>query len=582
MSPSRISHQLRQFPPHSPLKLVHGVVSIRLVLGSSSRSYSRSDSVFFASLFMEPGSPEVSRETSLEAAYKDLETPDVHNTAQQLERANRVYKEIARVEDPPTTWEMFVWYFYGLCSQFVYTVLLPIVFPLILSQMVRDAPEPEQGWGKSFMGLPCRKDEMQLYQDLRYRSISVGGGNNLSPLHWASISWAIGVFISAPVLAGVAFHLDHGNQQQLISGVAIVVGALFCLPAGFFKSPWPFPPYTSAIVAAHGVALAAHTRHMGLIVRGLTGPAVSKRKFPVRRAVGSWLSLCGAAAGSVGASVIAAFTLLMLRRPDPFTSLWVVSIFGGLKWLAGIGHAVFTHRPAPEAPGPRPVARLAHAMTVFEYPHAAGTLAGVLFASFAASCIFTGGLLYLVGELCLRPLFVFCVSLAYFTFPTVSLPLLHPLQLLFRTDAMRMQLLGFLLSAVTSGTGYLSRHKDWSRGFLLVGAIVQSTSAGILHSFGRVLLMDCSPPGREGALAAWFAWTTSAGTCAGFAVATAFPGDVGAAFGAAFCAVAGGAVVLVFGNVSHLGGAVAAGHVRDEESSEKGSPSPGKDGPESH
>ena len=44
-------------------------------------------------------------------------------------------------------------------------------------------------------------------------------------------------------------------------------------------------------------------------------------------------------------------------------------------------------------------------------------------------CIFTGGVLYLVGELCLKPVFVFYFWLIYFIFPSVALPLLQPIQL---------------------------------------------------------------------------------------------------------------------------------------------------------
>lgn len=104
----------------------------------------------------------------------------------------------------------------------------------------------------------------------------------------------------------------------------------------------------------------------------------------------------------------------------------------------------------------------------------------------------------------------------------------------------------------------------------------------MLHAFGRVLLLDCSPPGREGSFSIWFVWVKAIGTCAGFAVASAFPGNVGGSFGIAFLSVIAGVVILIFGNISNLGGAVAAGQVR-EEASEKGSPARSRDtGSECH
>lgn len=51
------------------------------------------------------------------------------------------------------------------------------------------------------------------------------------------------------------------------------------------------------------------------------------------------------------------------------------------------------------------------------------------------------------------------------------------------------------------------------------------------------------------------------GACAGFTVATSIPGNVGRAFGASFCVGVVGMVVLIFGNISSVRGAKAAGHV---------------------
>lgn len=94
----------------------------------------------------------------LEEEVTDLETPDVHSVSMKLERAKEVYREYGGIQDKPTKGEVTVWCFYGLCSYFLHTVLIPILFPLIISQIFK-APEPLQGWEKSFEGLSCTKKE---------------------------------------------------------------------------------------------------------------------------------------------------------------------------------------------------------------------------------------------------------------------------------------------------------------------------------------------------------------------------------------------------------------------------------------
>lgn len=180
-------------------------------------------------------------------------------------------------------------------------------------------------------------------------------------------------------------------------------------------------------------------------------------------------------------------------------------------------------------------------------------------------CIFTGGVLFLVGQICLKPSEIFFTLLTYFIFPILSLPLLHPLQQLIRADALKMQLLGFILSALATGFGFYFRDKNWQIQHVLVFTAVQSTAAGVLHGFGRVLLVDCSPAGKEGVFSVWFSWVRALGICGGFAVATACGGgDISRPFGVAFCGCIVGIVVLIFGNISNFGGAIAAGNVRED------------------
>ncbi|OMO93452.1 hypothetical protein COLO4_16884 [Corchorus olitorius] len=88
---------------------------------------------------------------------------------------------------------------------------------------------------------------------------------------------------------------------------------------------------------------------------------------------------------------------------------------------------------------------------------------------------------------------------------------------------------------------------------------------GALHAFGRVLLMDSSPPGKEGAFAIWYSWVKMVGTCLGFAVASgSAAGNVGSSFGTAFCTGAVAIVVSIYGNISDVGGAVAAGLIGED------------------
>lgn len=118
---------------------------------------------------------------------------------------------------------------------------------------------------------------------------------------------------------------------------------------------------------------------------------------------------------------------------------------------------------------------------------------------------------------------------------------------------------------------------------MLIFAAIQGTSVGVLHAFGRVLLVDCAPRGKEGAFSSWFVWVKLVGSCVGFAIASAAPGNVTVSFGVSFFTAIGAVVVLIFGNVSDFGGAVHAGHVGDEHQSvkngdrERGSPVNGVD-----
>ncbi|XP_004300165.1 PREDICTED: uncharacterized protein LOC101309451 [Fragaria vesca subsp. vesca] len=495
-------------------------------------------------------------------------THDVHGASVKIQRAREAYKAYAGVEEKPKKVEVLSWYFYELCSHFVLTVLVPIVFPLILSQIIKLPESWDALSAKS--GATCTHKEINLYLRLTKRTIL----SRYSPLEWTSISWGIGLAVASPFLAFVPIILDHGYNQPIIAVASIAMGSIFCLPAGSFKNIWIFPPYIAAIVASSLIATACHTRHLGLMVRGFTGPTLHKSQFPSRRAVNSWLSLYAAAAGSLGSAVISSFTYRMLKEKEEILSLWIVSIFSGIKWLCGIFHFLVTNRPCTSTPVS---SSSLHVLSVFKFPHALGTLAGIFVSSLTTMCLFTGGVLYLVGELCYKPKSLLFFWLTYFISPLISLPLLHPLQQVIKGDAVKMQLLGFFLSAATSGFGFYFRGSPWQQHHVLFFAVLQSTSTGVLHAYGRALLMDCSPSGKEGAFSTWFSWMRGLGMCVGFAIASSFPGNVRASFGMSFCTTICGMVILIFGNISDFGGAKAAGHVRGDKYDHQASPVAGVD-----
>ncbi|KAJ6946691.1 hypothetical protein NC651_001406 [Populus alba x Populus x berolinensis] len=81
---------------------------------------------------------------------------------------------------------------------------------------------------------------------------------------------------------------------------------------------------------------------------------------------------------------------------------------------------------------------------------------------------------------------------------------MQPIQLVIKVNAMKMHLFGFLLSLLTSGLmGFSHKNNTWRMGL----AVLQGTSAGLLHAFGRVLIIDCSPQRKEGGVfSSWFSW----------------------------------------------------------------------------
>ncbi|AES95615.1 putative major facilitator superfamily domain-containing protein [Medicago truncatula] len=492
--------------------------------------------------------------------------PDLHNRAVKILRAREAYNGYEEVGEKPSRFETFGWYLYEFCFYFVQTVLVPVVFPLIISQLQSPPTVSLQEWNKTHPGTHCSQKEFHLYNKLTGHTIS----SKFSALEWTSIAWATGLAIAAPILGFLSFHLD-GNFPKLITVAATGVGVFFCLPAGFFKVTGIFIPYIAGIIAASTVANAAHTQHLGLMIRAFTGTTLKKAQFFIRQGVSSRLSLHATAAGCFGGALISSFTYHMIHELDEnksdIMSLWVVSIFSGLIWLVGILHlATATSRTTDSIS----FSSRLHPFSIFKYPHAIGGLASVFLASFTTMAIFMGGVIFIVGQLCIRPLHLLLFWLTYFLFPLVSLSLLQPLLRVIKMNSVKMQIVGFFFSLLSSGFGFYYGHSHWKWGHLVLFGAIQSTSTGILHAFGRVLVLDCAPSGKEGAFSIWYAWMRAAGLCVGFTVGSVGPGRIRTSFGVAFCTAIAGIVVLLFGNISDAGGAVAAGNVSDD--SERSSP----------
>ncbi|XP_054792967.1 uncharacterized protein LOC129310350 [Prosopis cineraria] len=491
-------------------------------------------------------------------------SPDMHNTALKILRARESYNGYDQEQEKPSKLELLAWYLYEFCSYFVQTVLIPVVFPLIISQLQQLPPNSASDWTKSHPGFSCSDKEITLYSKLTLKTIRTSG-SRFSSLEWTSIGWATGLALAAPILGFLSFHLD-GHFPALITAAATGVGVFFCLPAGFFKVTKIFIPYIAFIVAASTVAIASHTHHLGHMIRAFTGPSLKKTEFHIRQGVSGWLSLCATAAGSFGAAIIAAFTYHMLREPKDheFISLWVVSIFSGLIWLVGIIHAITAINRTSDSM--ISISSKFHPFSIFKYPQGIGAIVSVFLSSFTTMCIFISGVIFVVGDLCIKPLHLLAFWLMYFCFPLVSMPLLQPLQQIIKASSVKMQILGFLLSILSSGFAFYFSDSHWKWRHLLLFGAIQSTSNGILYAFGRALVLDCAPSGKEGAFSIWFAWIRAVGLCVGFAVGSSVPGQIRASFGAAFCAAMAGIAVLLFGNVSDVGGAEAAGHVVDDRS----------------
>lgn len=95
-----------------------------------------------------------------------VETPDFHGAGIKIQRAKIAYEAYEGHSEKPTRLEVLGWCFYGLCSYFIHTVLIPIVFPLIISQIASPMPDDIYSQGNLKVvndnGYVCTHKEMLL------------------------------------------------------------------------------------------------------------------------------------------------------------------------------------------------------------------------------------------------------------------------------------------------------------------------------------------------------------------------------------------------------------------------------------
>lgn len=105
------------------------------------------------------------KEKTVEDGKDHVEATPCHDDSQCFSKEMKVEKdsyEVYGVLGHPRKGEVWLWYLYEVCSYFIDTVLIPVLFPLILSQIIDTPPEPARGWSTSPKGLLCRPKQMHL------------------------------------------------------------------------------------------------------------------------------------------------------------------------------------------------------------------------------------------------------------------------------------------------------------------------------------------------------------------------------------------------------------------------------------
>lgn len=68
------------------------------------------------------------------------------------------------IGEKPSRFEVWGWYLYEFCSYFVQTVLIPVLFPLIISQLqhLPNNVDPVRDWLNNHQGMTCSEKEINL------------------------------------------------------------------------------------------------------------------------------------------------------------------------------------------------------------------------------------------------------------------------------------------------------------------------------------------------------------------------------------------------------------------------------------
>ena len=106
-------------------------------------------------------------EKSARREEEDAPTPNIREKPDRREEDARTGLERlennmhAKLQNPPRELGLVGWFVYGLCSYFVHTVLIPILFPLLIIQRV--APTCDlQPPAYTSRGVGCSPGEMTL------------------------------------------------------------------------------------------------------------------------------------------------------------------------------------------------------------------------------------------------------------------------------------------------------------------------------------------------------------------------------------------------------------------------------------
>lgn len=100
---------------------------------------------------------------SVEDQEVNEDMPDVHDAAMKIERAKGAYMVYSGLQEKPSKLEIWMWYLYEMCSHFIVTTVVPVVFPLIISEIVsKNDDDDNQGWGQTPRGIACMLREIKL------------------------------------------------------------------------------------------------------------------------------------------------------------------------------------------------------------------------------------------------------------------------------------------------------------------------------------------------------------------------------------------------------------------------------------